>query len=125
MASTTKTETTATEATEEVTKDPSEMTKEELLAHVAALTATKAAANGAKREAARRELVIGDERLAWVVANARPAESDCLCGCGGKTKGRFVPGHDAKLKSELMATAEFGTDEQKAQANAALATFGW
>lgn len=30
--------------------------------------------------------------------------ADCLCECGGQTKGgRFLPGHDAKLKSKLLA----------------------
>lgn len=56
------------------------------------------------------------DRLAWVTENARPAVSTCLCGCGGTTKGRFVPGHDATLKEALKATP--GGD-------AALATFGW
>ena len=28
---------------------------------------------------------------------------DCECGCGGTTRGgRFIPGHDAKLKSRLL-----------------------
>ena len=29
----------------------------------------------------------------------------CQCGCGGTTGGRFVAGHDAKLKSQLWASA--------------------
>lgn len=28
--------------------------------------------------------------------------NDCACGCGGKTGGRFVPGHDSKLKSAAL-----------------------
>jgi hypothetical protein len=32
----------------------------------------------------------------------------CLCGCGGATKSRFVPGHDAKLKSILLRAARSG-----------------
>ena len=33
----------------------------------------------------------------------------CLCSCGGTTKGgRFLPGHDAKLRSELMAQIKKG-----------------
>ena len=28
-------------------------------------------------------------------------KNDCLCGCGGKTNGKFVPGHDMKAKSLL------------------------
>lgn len=28
---------------------------------------------------------------------------ECLCGCGGQTKGgRFVPGHDARLKGQIV-----------------------
>lgn len=27
----------------------------------------------------------------------RASSGVCLCGCGGRTGGRFVPGHDAKL----------------------------
>jgi hypothetical protein len=33
----------------------------------------------------------------------------CTCGCGGKTGSRFVPGHDAKLKSELQTAFREGT----------------
>lgn len=30
---------------------------------------------------------------------------ECMCGCGEMTKGgRFLPGHDAKLKSKLLNT---------------------
>jgi hypothetical protein len=58
------------------------------------------------------------DRVAWIASHARPAVSPCLCGCGGSTKGRFMPGHDATLKESLKAT---DTDE----ARAALATFGW
>lgn len=61
------------------------------------------------------------ERAAWVAANARPAVSTCLCGCGGTTKGRFVPGHDATLKEALKAGVMQGCEASKA----ALATFGW
>ena len=36
---------------------------------------------------------------------ARP----CLCSCGGMTKGgRFLPGHDARLCSELVAQIKKG-----------------
>lgn len=35
---------------------------------------------------------------------ARPAEEEqpCLCGCGALVRRRFLPGHDAKLKSRLL-----------------------
>jgi hypothetical protein len=33
----------------------------------------------------------------------------CLCSCGGMTKGgRFLPGHDARLRSELVAQIKKG-----------------
>lgn len=61
------------------------------------------------------------DRAAWVAANARPAISTCLCGCGGTTKGRFVPGHDAKLKVALETGVAAGCENSIA----AMATFGW
>ncbi len=46
----------------------------------------------------------------------------CLCGCGGSTKGgRFLPGHDAKLKKTLVAGARAG----KKRAVNKLAKLGW
>ncbi|MBI2761809.1 MAG: hypothetical protein HYX51_10335 [Chloroflexi bacterium] len=58
--------------------------------------------------------------------NETPAE--CLCGCGIATKrrrARFVPGHDAKLKSMLLSVEKYSTakaasdaattDEEKAK----------
>jgi hypothetical protein len=47
---------------------------------------------------------------------------ECLCGCGGRTKGgRFLPGHDAKLKKALVADARAG----KKRAANKLAKLGW
>lgn len=60
----------------------------------------------------------------WVRDHARPALSLCLCGCGGESKTRFVPGHDAQLKSRLAKTAE-GKGAAAKDARDALATFGW
>lgn len=38
-----------------------------------------------------------------------PVPKKCLCGCGGVTKGgRFLVGHDAKLKSALVGKAKKG-----------------
>ena len=46
----------------------------------------------------------------------------CLCGCGGHTKGgRFLPGHDAKLKKALVADARAG----KKRAMKKLEKLGW
>lgn len=49
----------------------------------------------------------------------RPAHRDttspgngrkCRCGCGSDVKRRFLPGHDAKLKSRLVEEARNGSD---------------
>jgi hypothetical protein len=61
------------------------------------------------------------ERTAWIARNARPAISNCLCGCGETTKGRFFPGHDATLKESLKVTAAAGD----VNASDALTAFGW
>ncbi len=46
----------------------------------------------------------------------------CLCGCEGQTKGgRFLPGHDAKLKKALVAGARAG----KKRAANKLEKLGW
>jgi hypothetical protein len=46
----------------------------------------------------------------------------CMCGCGGQTKGgRFLPGHDAKLKKALVADARAG----KKRAINKLVKLGW
>lgn len=42
-----------------------------------------------------------------VVKAPRP----CMCGCGEITKGgRFLPGHDARLKSQLLTEAREGNE---------------
>jgi hypothetical protein len=47
---------------------------------------------------------------------------ECLCGCGGRTKGgRFLPGHDAKLKKALVADVRAG----KKRARNKLEKLGW
>lgn len=53
---------------------------------------------------------------------ARPAEGTCICGCEGPTKGgRFQPGHDARLKSQLKQAASAGD----ASAVERLVALGW
>lgn len=55
------------------------------------------------------------------------APRDCQCGCGGQTKGgRFLPGHDAKLKSALQT--EYRGATTKAQRDKVAKRFdelGW
>jgi len=53
----------------------------------------------------------------------RPEPKSCECGCGKLAKGgsKFLPGHDAKLRSRLRKAAECGD----AKAKAALSARGW
>lgn len=45
---------------------------------------------------------------------ARAKTGVCQCGCGGATRGgRFLPGHDAKLKSALAITRNQSDDRAK------------
>lgn len=37
----------------------------------------------------------------------------CGCGCGKPVKRRFLPGHDAKLKSRLLKEARGGSEAAK------------
>ena len=41
-----------------------------------------------------------DKPKARSAPKVQPA-NQCLCGCGGTTKSRFLPGHDARLKGIL------------------------
>ena len=51
-----------------------------------------------------------------------PKASPCECGCGATTKGgRFLPGHDAKLKKALVDAALTGSK----RATAKLEKLGW
>lgn len=62
-----------------------------------------------------RDLTSSNERaMARLQASTPPkrnkrrtqAGRDCECGCGGTTRGgRFLPGHDAKLKGALLRQA--------------------
>jgi hypothetical protein len=55
-------------------------------------------------------------------AKAPKQPQDCGCGCGGKTGGgRFLPGHDAKLKGRLIREARDGNKP----AVKALKDLGW
>jgi hypothetical protein len=98
-------------------QDTPEMTREQIEEAAAALgLVVKKQATERSRPAPFTEA--DSDRLAWIAANARPAHSPCLCGCGELTKGRFAPGHDAILKSRLSQTP----GEQARQIEAAM---GW
>ncbi|HET7713880.1 MAG TPA: hypothetical protein VFK94_06595 [Patescibacteria group bacterium] len=51
--------------------------------------------------------------------------NQCLCGCGGDTMSRFVPGHDAKLKSRLLTAARDDDEEKALEALQRLDELGW
>lgn len=60
--------------------------------------------------------------------STRREPRDCACGCGETTAGgRFLPGHDAKLKSQLLAVSR--SDEapapERKKAKAKLRRLGW
>lgn len=45
---------------------------------------------------------------------AEKIEGVCYCGCGGTTKGRFVPGHDARLHSLAKQCLRGEADQDEA-----------
>lgn len=60
--------------------------------------------------------------------STRRQPRECMCGCGETTKGgKFLPGHDAKLKSQLLTVSrsdEAAAPERK-KARAKLRRLGW
>ena len=51
---------------------------------------------------------------------------ECECGCDSKTKGgRFLPGHDAKLKSQLLQAIKTGPARTAAKARNRMSELGW
>ena len=60
--------------------------------------------------------------MIFCVMKKRFAAPQCECGCDGTTKGgRFLPGHDAKLKKHLIGLALSG----KKRAANRLEQLGW
>lgn len=56
----------------------------------------------------------------------KKAPSPCECGCGTEVKGRFAPGHDAKLKSALIKIAIESADLTEVEkAEKDLQSRGW
>jgi hypothetical protein len=45
----------------------------------------------------------------------------CMCGCGAMAQSRFLPGHDARLKSRLINEALGGSKSAEAE----LGKLGW
>jgi hypothetical protein len=59
--------------------------------------------------------------MAKTATKTDKALTPCECGCGADSKSRFLPGHDAKLKSRLVTQAVEGSKEAEKQ----LADLGW
>jgi predicted nuclease with RNAse H fold len=49
----------------------------------------------------------------------------CLCGCGGRTHRKFVPGHDAKLRSRLEAAIRGADPDAAKEALRVFRSLGW
>ena len=60
----------------------------------------------------REELVAALEALKATAKAAKTGTNPCFCGCGGVTKSRFVPGHDARFHSWAKAAARGERDLQ-------------
>lgn len=58
---------------------------------------------------------------------AEPKLTACECGCGEQCPRRYLPGHDAKHKSALIAvaTAESATAAQRRKAEQTIEELGW
>jgi len=69
---------------------------------------------------------LGTKKVKTAKKSAAPAElKPCACGCGGKTAGYFIPGHDSKFKSWLLKlekglTALHGAEMAEGQERTAL-----
>jgi hypothetical protein len=60
------------------------------------------------------------------MTTTEPEKPYCLCQCGIRTKGgQFVPGHDARYKSQLIATALGDDEEAAAHAERIIEGRGW
>ena len=53
----------------------------------------------------RDELIAALAALKGEAKAAKTGTNPCFCGCGGLTKSRFVPGHDARFHSWAKAVA--------------------
>jgi predicted nuclease with RNAse H fold len=63
----------------------------------------------------------GSTRPSQFVQGTTGSSHTCLCGCGAAVRRRFLPGHDAKLKSRLLAAHRMGD----ADATRRLSELGW
>lgn len=86
----------------------------------AGLTDAQRAFEEAQARVRRLEQELSDAKAARREAKGATAKRAsqpraCACGCGGQTSGgTFLPGHDAKLKSRLLALIDEGGPEGEA-----------
>jgi hypothetical protein len=68
-------------------------------------------------------IIVPETRSCFILSMKTKIKApECECGCGGHTKGgRFLPGHDSKLKKELIGQALGG----KKRARNRLEKLGW
>jgi len=60
-------------------------------------------------ESTEKKPARGNQQSSSSGQRKRPGKTprDCVCGCGEQTKGgRFVPGHDAKMRGKLIRAAQ-------------------
>lgn len=58
----------------------------------------------------RRTVLLEGERPVRENTTHPPTGRTCACGCGRPVRRRFLPGHDAKLKSRLVKEARSGSE---------------
>lgn len=60
------------------------------------------------------------------MATTTKAPTECGCGCGADAKRRFLPGHDARLKSTLLKSYRSATsDAARAKVLKQAEALGW
>ena len=76
----------------------------------------RAAARSAAFEENRRKYMAQDKPKRERKAAATKTPQDCMCGCGGQTKGgRFIPGHDARFHSRVRSLEAQGVSHEEAE----------
>lgn len=51
--------------------------------------------------------------------------TNCQCGCGAEVRRSFLPGHDAKLKSRLLADTKSAVWQRRERAIESMIERGW
>jgi hypothetical protein len=73
-------------------------------------------------------IIKGTTKRTPKAAKPKAQPHPCECGCGEQTitgRARFIPGHDARLKSQLIAAVLDGSPAEARKAEARLVKLGW